>query len=43
MLNKQPEQPVGDTFKNRFSEAKITSKKIKNMMGSGLFKKKAKV
>jgi hypothetical protein len=37
ILNKQPEQPVRDIFKNRFSEAKDSlEEKIKKMMGSGL-------
>jgi len=37
MHNKQPEQPVGDIFKNRFIEAKDNlEQKIKKMTGSGL-------
>jgi len=35
--NKEPEQPVGNIFKNSFSEAKgYLEEKIKNMAGSGL-------
>jgi hypothetical protein len=37
MLNKEPEQPVRNIFKNRFIEAKDNlEQKIKNMTGSGL-------
>ena len=37
MLNKEPGQPVGDIFKNRFIEAKDNlEQKIKKMTGSGL-------
>ena len=37
ILKKEPEQPVGAIFKNRFSEAKGNlQEKIKKMMGSGL-------
>jgi len=37
ILNKEPEQPVGAIFKNRFSEAKGNpQEKIKNLTGSGL-------
>ena len=37
ILNKEPEQPVDDIFKTRFSEAKGNlEQKIKKMMGSGL-------
>ena len=37
ILNKEPEQPVGDIFKNRFGEAKHNlQEKIKKMTGSGL-------
>lgn len=37
ILNKQPEQPVGNIFKNRFTEAKDNlEEKIKKMTGSGL-------
>jgi hypothetical protein len=37
ILNKEPEQPVGNIFKNRFEEAKGNlQEKIKNMTGSGL-------
>ena len=37
ILNKEPEQPVGAIFKNRFSEAKGNlQEKNKNMTGSGL-------
>lgn len=37
MLNRGPEQPVGNIFKNRFGEAKGNlEQKIKNMTGSGL-------
>ena len=37
ILNKGPEQPVGDIFKTRFSEAMGNlEQKIKKMMGSGL-------
>ena len=37
ILNREPEQPVGDIFKTRFSEAKGNlEQKIKNMTGSGL-------
>lgn len=37
MLNKEPEQPVGSIFKNRFIEAKGNlEQKIKKMTGSGL-------
>ena len=36
ILNKGPEQPVGNIFKNRFEEAKDNlQEKIKNMTGSG--------
>ena len=36
MLNKEPKQPVGDIFKNRFIEANDNHKqKIKKMTGSG--------
>ena len=42
ILNKEPEQPVGNIFKNRFEEAKDNlQEKIKNMTGSGLGLKKA--
>jgi hypothetical protein len=35
IFNKQPEQPLGDIFKNRFSEADdILEEKIKRMKGS---------
>ena len=42
ILNKQPEEPVGDIFKKRFGEAKDNlEQKIKKMTGSGFgFKKK---
>ena len=37
ILNKEPEEPVGDFFKTRFSEAKgKLEQKIKKMTGSGL-------
>jgi hypothetical protein len=37
MLNKDPEQPVSNIFKNRFSEANITSnKKLKTRRGLAL-------
>jgi len=37
ILNKGPEQPVSNIFKNRFEEAKDNlQKKIKNLTGSGL-------
>jgi hypothetical protein len=37
MLNKEPEQPVGNIFKNRFIEAiGNLEQKIKKMTGSGL-------
>ena len=37
ILNKEPEQPVGNIFKNRFEEAKYNlQEKIKKMTGSGL-------
>lgn len=37
ILNKEPEQPVGDIFKTRFSEARGNLEgKIKKMTGSGL-------
>ena len=37
ILNKEPEQPVGNIFKNHFEEAKDNlQEKIKNMTGSGL-------
>jgi len=37
ILNKEPEQPVGDIFKSRFTEAKGNlEQKIKKMTGSGL-------
>ena len=37
ILNKEPEQPVGNIFKTRFSEAKGNLEdKIKKMTGSGL-------
>ena len=37
ILNKEPEQPVGDIFRTRFSEAKGNlQQKIKKMTGSGL-------
>jgi len=37
ILNKEPEQPVGVIFKNRFSEAKGNfQEKTKKMTGSGL-------
>ena len=44
-LNKDPEQPVCDIFKNRFGEAKNNlQEKIKNMTGSGLgLKRKRKL
>jgi hypothetical protein len=43
-LNEEPEQPVGDIFKNRFSEAKDNlEQKIKRMTGSGLSLKKGQV
>ena len=44
-LNKEPEQPVGHIFKNRFGEAKNNlEEKIKNMTGSGLgLKRKRKL
>jgi hypothetical protein len=41
ILNKQPEQSVGDIFKNRFSEAKDSlEEKIKKVTGSGLILKR---
>jgi len=45
ILNKEPEQPVGDIFKNRFVEAKNNlQEKIKTMTGSGLgLKRKRKL
>jgi hypothetical protein len=45
ILNKQPEQPVGDIFKNRYSEAKGSlEEKIKKMTVSGLgLKRKRKL
>ena len=37
ILNKQPEEPVGEIFKSRFGEAKDNlEQKIKKMTGSGL-------
>ena len=37
ILNNEPEQPVGNIFRNRFEEAKDNlQEKIKNMTGSGL-------
>ena len=37
ILNKEPEQPLGDIFRSRFSEAKGNlEQKIKKMTGSGL-------
>jgi len=37
ILNKEPEEPVGNIFKTRFSQAKGNlEEKIKNMKGSGL-------
>ena len=37
ILNKQPEDPVGDILKTRFGEAKDNlEQKIKKMTGSGL-------
>ena len=37
ILNKEPEQPVGNFFKNRFEEGKDNiQEKIKNMTVSGL-------
>ena len=37
ILNKEPEQPLGDIFNTRFSEAKGNlEQKIKKMTGSGL-------
>ena len=37
ILNKEPKQPVGAIFKNRFSEAKGNlQEKIRKMTGSGL-------
>jgi hypothetical protein len=40
--NKEPEQPVGNIFKNRFIEAKDSLKqKIKKMTRSGQLKKSA--
>ena len=44
ILNKEPEQPVGNIFKNRFEEAKGNlQEKIKNKTGSGLgLKRKCK-
>jgi hypothetical protein len=37
MFNKEPEQPVGSIFKNRFIEAKDNlEQKIKKMTQSGL-------
>jgi len=37
MLNKEPEQPVGNTFKNRFIEAKDNlEQKIKKVTGPSL-------
>ena len=37
ILNKEPEQPAGDIFKTRFSEARVNlEQKIKKMTGSGL-------
>jgi len=37
MLNKEPKQPVGDIFKNRFIEAKDNlEQKIKKMTGLAL-------
>jgi len=44
MLNKEPKQPVGDIFKNRFIEAKDNlEQKLKRRRGWPLFKKKAQV
>jgi truncated hemoglobin YjbI len=41
MLNKDPEQPVSNIFKNQFSEAKYNlDQKIKKMTGSALSLKK---
>ena len=44
-LNKEPEQPVGDIFKNRFDEAKKNlQEKIKKTKGSGFgLKRKRKL
>jgi len=37
IINKKPEQPVGDILKNRFSETKENLEhKMKTMTGSGL-------
>jgi hypothetical protein len=37
LLNKQPDQPVGNILKSRFGEAKTNLEhKIKNMTGAGL-------
>ena len=37
ILNKEPDQPLGNIFKNRFEEAKDNhQEKIKNITGSGL-------
>ena len=37
MLNKEPKQPLGDIFKNRFIEAKDNlEQKIRNMTGLAL-------
>ena len=37
ILNKEPEQPVGDIFKTRFNDTKGNlQEKIKKMTGSGL-------
>jgi hypothetical protein len=43
MLNKEPEQPVGHIFKNRFESKDNLEQKIKKISGSGLLQKKAQV
>jgi len=45
ILNKKPEQPVGDIFKNRLGESKNNlQEKVKKMTGSGLgFERKRKL
>jgi len=44
LFNKEPKQPVGDIFKNRFIEAKDNlEQKLKRRRGWPLFKKKAQV
>jgi hypothetical protein len=44
ILNKHPQEPVGDIFKTRFGEAKDNlAQKIKKMTGSGLGLKRKRI